>query len=375
MTAVTSAALAASGSGSAGRAMWYLTRGGGLVALVALTATVVLGVAATVRFATPRWPRFLTQGLHRNLSLFVLVLIALHVATSVADGYAPIGWLDAVVPFRSPYRPAWLGLGALAFDVLLAVAVTSLVRQRLGYRTWRIVHWAAYASWPAAVIHGLGTGSDTRARWVLLLTAGCVAAVLAAVGWRVAAGWPARRPVRVTAVAASGVGALALLAWVNAGPLQPGWARAAGTPGQLLGTATSAPASTSGGGTTRATPAFGATPFTASLAGTLRQSPGEDGGQTTVTITGALKGAVSGRLTVVIQGEGRSDGGVSEESSRVTCGPPGRPDFFSGRLTLLDGNHLVAHATSGSRSLRLDMRVGIDPPSGRVSGTVQGTPG
>lgn len=311
---MTATGLAAAGTGSAGRAMWYFTRGSGLVALVALTATVVLGVTATVRFAAPGWPRFLTQGLHRNLSLFVLVLVALHVATSVADGYAPIGWLDAVVPLRSPYRPVWLGLGALAFDVLLAVAVTSLLRRRLGYRPWRVVHWAAYASWPAAVVHGLGTGSDTKAGWVLFLTGGCVVAVLAAVGWRVASGWPAHRPARVTAVAASGVGALALLAWVDAGPLHPGWARTAGTPDRLLGAAAALPAGDAGA------PAFGTAPFTASLTGTLRQAPADDDGRTVVTLATAFQGSASGRLTIVIRGQANSDGGVSEESSRSPAG-------------------------------------------------------
>ena len=67
----------------------------------------------------------LSQSVHRNLSLFCLALIAMHVVTTVADGYVPIGLLDTVVPFRTPYRPLWVGFGALALDMLLAVAITS----------------------------------------------------------------------------------------------------------------------------------------------------------------------------------------------------------------------------------------------------------
>src|SRR5581483_4638934 len=144
------------------RALWYLTRGSGLIALVLLTASVVLGVREVKRWATERWPRFMTAALHKNVSLLSVVFLGVHIATTVVDGFAPIGWLDAVVPFRSPYRPLWLGLGALSVDLLLALVVTSLLRARIGYRTWKAVHWAAYACWPVAVLHGMGTGTDTR---------------------------------------------------------------------------------------------------------------------------------------------------------------------------------------------------------------------
>jgi sulfoxide reductase heme-binding subunit YedZ len=165
-------------------ALWYLTRGSGIVTLVLLTATVVLGLTTSARWATPWWPRFVTEGLHRNLSLLVLVFLALHVLTTVVDGYAPIRWLDAVVPFGSAYKPVWLGLGAVALDLLVAVAVTSLVRARLGHRTWRAVHWLAYACWPVALLHGLAIGSDTRQAWMLAVDAIAAGSALAALWWR-----------------------------------------------------------------------------------------------------------------------------------------------------------------------------------------------
>jgi methionine sulfoxide reductase heme-binding subunit len=171
-------------------ALWYLTRGSGAVTLVLLTATVVLGITTSTRWASPRWPRFVTEGLHRNLSLLVLVFLALHVTTTVVDGYAPIGWLDAVVPFGSAYRPAWLGLGAVALDLLVAVAVTSLLRARLGRRAWRAIHWLAYACWPVALAHGLGIGSDRRQGWMLVLDAVAAGAALAALWWRLGTAQP-----------------------------------------------------------------------------------------------------------------------------------------------------------------------------------------
>src|SRR5205823_6374706 len=123
--------------------------------------------------------------------------------TSVLDSFAPIKLIDAVIPFASAYRPQWMGFGAVALDVLIALVITSLVRRRLGYRTWRAVHWLAYASWPVAVLHGLGTGSDTKIWWMLGLTGACVAAVSAAILLRtVRAGSRWRAPAFALAVAA-----------------------------------------------------------------------------------------------------------------------------------------------------------------------------
>jgi sulfoxide reductase heme-binding subunit YedZ len=216
------------------KATWYLTRGTGLVTLLLLTASMVLGVVTTVRWKSPRWPRFITAALHRNVSLLVVVFLVAHVLTSVIDSFAPIHWLDIVVPVGATYRPLWLGLGALAVDQLVAVTITSLVRQRLGYGVWRVVHWTSYACWPAALLHGLGTGSDTKLGWVLVLNLACVAAVVGAVSWRLAVGWPAAAGTRVALGAVTVVGAIVLLAWLFNGPTRPGWARRAGTPPSLL---------------------------------------------------------------------------------------------------------------------------------------------
>src|ERR1022692_2740891 len=214
---------------------WYLTRSTGVVSLVLLTVTVVLGVVDVNRWSTPRWPRFVLDSLHRNVSMLVLVFIGLHIITAALDSFAPISLLDAVLPFIGSYRPLWLGLGAVAFDLLLAVTITSLMRQRLGHRAWRITHWLAYACWPIALLHALGTGSDVKSGWSLALTAICVLAVVAAIGARALHGWPDRRLVRGGALMLTAIAAIALIAWLPGGPLGQGWARRAGTPVSLLG--------------------------------------------------------------------------------------------------------------------------------------------
>jgi sulfoxide reductase heme-binding subunit YedZ len=217
------------------RALWYLTRGFGLVALVLLTVSVALGVAELARFARPGLPRFVVAGLHRNASLLAVVLLAVHIATAIADPFAPIRVADAFIPFIGSYRPLWLGLGALASDMLLALVVTSLVRQRIGFRFWRAVHWCAYACWPVAVVHGLGTGSDSQLGWVQLVYVACVAVVLAAVVWRLTTTWSgASAGRRLTAGAGAAVLVLLVSIWTAQGPLRAGWAARAGTPPALL---------------------------------------------------------------------------------------------------------------------------------------------
>jgi methionine sulfoxide reductase heme-binding subunit len=168
--------------------LWYATRATGLVTLLLLTGSVMLGVLTAGRFASDRWPRFLIVGLHRNLSLLAVVFLALHVGTTVIDTYTSIPLTAAFIPFSSSYKTIWLGLGAVACDLLLALVLTSLVRNRLGHRTWRAIHWISYACWPIALGHGLGIGTDRRTIWVFALTVVCVATVTAAATWRFVVG-------------------------------------------------------------------------------------------------------------------------------------------------------------------------------------------
>ncbi len=213
---------------------WYLTRASGTVALILLSGAIVLGIIDVRRWSTPRWPRFIVDSLHRNVSLLAMVFLGIHILTSVLDSFAPISLLDAFVPFTGSYRPFWLGLGAAAFDLLLAVTITSLLRQRMGYGTWRAVHWLTYASWPVALLHGLGTGSDIKSNWMLAITLMCLAAVLAAVLVRVIAAWRQYPDRSRTALAGTGIFTLALVLWLPSGPLGSEWARRSGTPSALL---------------------------------------------------------------------------------------------------------------------------------------------
>lgn len=355
------------------RALWYLTRGFGLVALILLTATMVLGLTQAVRFARPGWPRFVVSALHKNASLVALVLLVIHILTSVLDSYAQIRIVDIFIPFVSNYRPVWLGLGALSLDVLLAVLVTSLLRERLGHRAWRAVHWAAFACWPLAIVHGLGTGSDTKLGWVLVINVVCVGAVLAALWWRLAQGWSiANAPRRSAALLASMALPIAVVAWTATGPLRPGWARRAGTPAALIASsstpaASSAPAA-SGGSGGQAPRATFAVPFTSAFEGTQRQSGPDANGLVSVTISGRLQGAQTGALTIVLTGQPADDGGVQLTGSQVVMGP------YQGHVAQLSGASLVADLRSSTgAALTATIDLQLVPGQSTVTGTVHGT--
>ena len=185
--------------------LWYTTRGAGAVTLVLLSAVVVLGLAARARFERRGWPRFLSATLHRDLALMTVVFLGLHIVTAVVDPFTHLGIVAAVVPFGSYYRTFWLGLGTVSLELMLAIIVTSLLRRFIGHRVWRSIHWLAYAAWPVAVLHGLGTGTDAFSLWMLGITAVCVVAVLTALVWRLrtAPGDPLEEERRVAATRAA----------------------------------------------------------------------------------------------------------------------------------------------------------------------------
>src|SRR3569833_2116317 len=120
--------------------LWYLNRGSGVALLLILTATLCLGILSARAGRARLVPRFVGQQLHRNLGVLALVLVVGHVATAVTDTYVDIRWWQALSPGGATYKPLWLGLGSIAFDVMLLVVLTSLLRHRMGQRSWHAVH-------------------------------------------------------------------------------------------------------------------------------------------------------------------------------------------------------------------------------------------
>ena len=168
----------------ANNAVWFLMRGSGVVSLLLLTGVMALGIAAYGGVRIGSLPRFATMALHRSISLLSVAFIAIHVATAVIDPYTSVRLIDVVVPFAAAWKPLFVGLGAIAVDLVVALTVTGLMRARIGRRTWRTIHWAAYATWPVAFVHALGIGTDTPTLWLRAVAIGCVALIGGSIAWR-----------------------------------------------------------------------------------------------------------------------------------------------------------------------------------------------
>lgn len=184
--------------------LWFANRGSGVVLVALLTLSTALGVIATVRAGSARWPRFATQTLHRNVSLLTMVMLVAHVVTAVLDEYVDLTWFDAFAPVAGKYAAKnrlSLTLASIAFDVLLVVVLSSLVRARLSHRFWRGLHLASYLSWAFGVLHGFLIGTDARTQWSIAVTVASVGVVAAAVIMRLAT-WAHER--RLHADASSG---------------------------------------------------------------------------------------------------------------------------------------------------------------------------
>jgi DMSO/TMAO reductase YedYZ heme-binding membrane subunit len=347
--------------------LWYLTRGSGVVALLLLTASVALGVLTSLRVRAPRWPRFAIGGLHRNLTLLAIVFVALHVVTTVADGYAPIGLKDALVPFASPYRPIWLGLGAVAFDLLLALVLTSYLRSRIGVRAWRAVHWLAYAAWPVALLHSAGTGSDARTGWFFALGVASILAVSAALLVRVWLGGGLGSARAAGAVAALAI-PLVLVVWYRQGPAERGWAARAGTPSRLIASRRLASAVNRTATPTPTAPRA----FQTTASGTIERTSSADG-SVHVEIVLRLHGGPGGELRLDLRG-GASAGGVSLQASGVSFVPATTRAVYFGSVTGLAGNEVAATVRDhAGDTLALRMNLNLDEAAGTAAAQLSAT--
>jgi predicted ferric reductase len=168
-----------------GPTLWFANRGTGFILLLLLTMATMLGVLSTSRMSVRLWPRMLSQGLHRNVSLLAVAFLVAHVVTAVVDTFVDIRWWQSFVPFAGTYEPIWLGLGTLSLDLLIAVSVTSVLRHRMAHKPWRAIHVMAYAAWALGLLHGLQIGTDSGTTWGGAMNYGAILAVGVAVLTRI----------------------------------------------------------------------------------------------------------------------------------------------------------------------------------------------
>ena len=164
--------------------LWYSTRATGIVAILLLTLVIFLGTLVANRIGGTYVGRFEINELHRSLSIVAVIFLAIHIVTTVIDSYVATGWFSTVVPFVSPYKTTQVALGTIAFDLILAVWVSSLLKVRIKNGTWRFIHWFSWVSYVTALVHAALIGTDTKGTSGLLFVAFCAGAVVMAALWR-----------------------------------------------------------------------------------------------------------------------------------------------------------------------------------------------
>ena len=349
---------------------WDTARAGGFAAYVLLSLAVVAGLVLRNRWQTARWPRLITNELHGYLSLLALVFVTIHVLAVAVDPFTHFGLREVLVPFVSHYRPLWMGLGIVALYLLLAVWISTRLRTRIGYRLWRRIHLLAFAVFAVATVHGIGTGSDTRTTWGLVIYSSAALAVggLSVRRLLVPVGRDERR--RPIAATLPGIALLGTAVWALVGPLAPHWgSRAGGSVGTASAALRGADAHTR---TTAATVPSGVLrlPFVASFSGTAAVSEADDAGYVTVRIHGAMSGGTKDHLEILVHGVPMGEGGVEMQASHVSVGAA--TALYTGRIVSLDGMRLVAAVSSPNDRVRLDITLRLNA-DGTARGTVRGS--
>lgn len=358
--------------------VWDVARVGGLLAYVLLTASVAMGIALSLGWRSPRWTRFVTNELHRFVTLVAIVFTGIHTLAVAVDPFIGFTPAEVLVPMLSHYRPIWVALGIVATYLLLAIYASEWVRPRVGYRWWRQFHYLSFAGFVLALVHGVATGSDTRAPWAIVLYAGSIVLVG---GLLVARLMPAGQGKRHPVVAAVSASLLVFgLVWATSGPLQAGWNTVANngkgtgaTPQTLaaLGITTASGGAAAGGGPTGAasgsttpTPAPAPTPSAVQAPFQARVAGGDDG---SLTLVGQLQGAAGNQFEMQL--------------NNVSSGPLGQVQLqgadgrtCTGPVTQVGSSTVTATCSTGdgaSWNIQLDVQ-GVDRRS--VSGTLTATP-
>lgn len=149
-----------------GHFWWYVARSAGLTSWLLLTISTGFGIATATRIVGRGQSTAWTLAVHRFLGGLAVAFVGLHVLGIVADSYVHFRVVDVLVPFATSWHPAAVAWGIVGAWLLLAVELTSLVRNRLSQATWRWIHLTSYVLFFAATVHLFTAGTDSYGRWL-----------------------------------------------------------------------------------------------------------------------------------------------------------------------------------------------------------------
>ncbi len=348
---------------------WDVARAGGFTAYLLVWASVMLGLALSLQWRNPRWPRFITNDLHKHITLLAIVFTGVHTLGAFLDPFMAFTPAEVLVPMLSHYRPVWMALGIVAAYLLIALHLTEYLRPLIGYRAWRALHTLTFLAFGLALVHGITTGSDTRTAAATLLYAGTGLSVVAMLAIRLLMPSLGGRehPVLASAGAFGLVAAVLLLAQ---GPFHPGW-NAIANNGNGSGARIAVPALAAAPPAPTPTPL---TAFNALFSGTLRQGAVNPDGTLTVTVDGALSGGATGTLQLNLREQVSRDSEVRVLGTKLTLTAGASASACEGGVTGAQGAEILATCVNPQgQSMRVLMQLRTDQ-AGNVSGSISGQP-
>ena len=173
---------------SSQQAMWYITRAAGIMAYLLLWFSTIWGLAIPSKIFSDVLNGEFAFDFHQFISLLALGFLGLHVFILTADRYLPYSLAQVLVPFISPYRPVWVGIGSLAFYLTLLVTVTFYLRKRIGMKFFRYIPYSSLLAYLGAVVHALFAGTNSSMPATLILYAGTFLVVVFLLAYWLAVG-------------------------------------------------------------------------------------------------------------------------------------------------------------------------------------------
>lgn len=329
--------------------LWYISRSAGFVGLALLGVIGILGMITAGNFHFGRGSRFVAPEVHRSLSLLAIVILAIHVGAAVLDKYSRIGLKDVFIPFVSQYRPIWIGIGAIAVDLGIAVLVTSFLRIKMGYKSWKVVHWLTYPIFALSIVHGLGSGSDSPILLGKIVYLAVGGVLLAGILMRLSVAGSfskARKTATLIAIIAT---TAVVVSWSIVGPFTPSWpVRAQGGLRQALLASDQVPVSTKNTQVASA-PLTLPLGYSSQWEGKADESPANAQGQIAIRLLGVLSASKGSRLSVVLIGTPQ-DGGVLMASSVVEIASSTGAIAYKGSVSNLSGSTIVCNLTGANGS-------------------------
>jgi DMSO/TMAO reductase YedYZ heme-binding membrane subunit len=149
--------------------MWYVTRAAATSSYITLALLVILGlIRSMTRLNGGRIAWWLDES-HQFLALLTAILMGIHLISLMFDAKIPFSALNILLPFNEPYSEIPVAIGVFTMYGMVVVLASSWLRQRVGHKLWRLLHYLTFAVFAGVTLHGILAGSDSGQPWMIFI--------------------------------------------------------------------------------------------------------------------------------------------------------------------------------------------------------------